>query len=740
MGDITQALRTAQSGLLVNQQALNTVSNNIANVNTPGYSKKVNNFENVAVAGVPAGVKISSVTRKIDEGLLKTLRIENGQLTTLSGKEDTFTRLQELFGAPGDNDSISHLVGKFGESAELLAQNPGKSLESSEFVRRASDVVNKFKNMSDTVQKLRLEADQAITDVVSQINTITSQIDQLNDDIISASTVGRDITDLRDQRDKEIDKLSKLVDIRYFSRTDGDVVVFTSGGRTLVDTVPPVLTHTAASSIASTSTHSEGDIAGIYVGDKIASNDITNDIREGRLKALIDLRDSVLTDLQSQFDEMAAELRDAVNLAHNRGVPFPGAQTLTGTREIIKPGTQTITLDSAGGVDDVAITIFDSKGDQTATTTLNSIMTVTTFGGTAQASRGPWTITETATHLQGWLQKNVSSASTATVNADGKLEIKLNSTNHNLAFRDETATALGSTAADASIGFDSNGDGNIDETVSGFSNFFGLNDFFVDNLSQTIFETNVLPSTFSTTAATLTFHDATTLGTAAPLGGATLTVAAGTSLKDLATSITNNITDVTASVVTDGAGSRLRISHDKGAAMTVTQAAADTLLTTMGLHEADVRVSSVLSVRTDITNSPSLVSSGRPQFDTNLGSAGQYLMSVSDNTVATDLASVFTTANAFDNAGGLANLTSTFSQYATEILSNNANLTAVNKRNLDSQRSLTESLQFQSDSTRGVNLDEEMADLIVLEQSFSAAARVISVIQEMIKALERAVG
>ena len=257
MGDITQALRTAQSGLLVNQQALNTVSSNISNVNTPGYSKKVINLENIAVSGVPAGVKISSITRQVDEGLLKTLRIENGELATFEGKKNTYERLQELFGVPGENTSLSHLLESLGEASELLSANPDKVLEQSEFVRRAQDLVNKFKSDSEAIQEQRVQLDAEITDVVSQINTITAKIDQLNDDIISNGTVNRDVTDLKDQRDQELDKLSKLVDIRYFSRSDGDVVVFTSAGRTLVDTVPPVLSHTSASSLTATSTHAE---------------------------------------------------------------------------------------------------------------------------------------------------------------------------------------------------------------------------------------------------------------------------------------------------------------------------------------------------------------------------------------------------------------------------------------------------------------------------------------------------
>jgi len=370
MGDITQALRTAQSGLLVNQQALNTVSNNISNVNTPGYSKKVITFENVAVAGVPAGVKISSVSRKIDEGLLKSLRIEFGELATLTEKTEYYARMQELFGSPGDNTSLSHTLEELGEAAELLAVNPDKALEAAEFVRRAVDVTNQLQSMSETIQELRLQADNAISDEISEINTITAQIDQLNDDIISNGTVGRDVTDLQDQRDLQIDKLAAIVDIRYFFRSDGDAVVFTTAGRTLVDTVPPTLSHTAASSITPTTTHAEGDITGIFVGTAVAANDITEEVREGKLKALIELRDELLPNLQSQIDEFAAELRDAVNLVHNRGAPFPGSQTMSGERIFIASTTQTMTLDSSSGADDVTITLFDSTGDQHKTTTL----------------------------------------------------------------------------------------------------------------------------------------------------------------------------------------------------------------------------------------------------------------------------------------------------------------------------------------------------------------------------------
>ena len=720
MASITQALRTAQSGLLVNQQTLNIVAQNIANVNSPGYSRKIAKTEARVVAGVGAGVAIAEITRQVDEGLLKTLRTELGELNALSVQEGFYDRAQDLFGAPGDNSSLSHIVDDFVAAMELLAVSPEKSLEQSEVVRRAQDIVQKLQDMSTTIQDLRQQADAAIADVVDQMNKIVASIDQLNDDIISNSAGNRDVTDLKDQRDLQLDKLAQLVDIRFFFRSDGDVVVFTSGGRTLVDTLPPKITHTAASSVTSTTTAAEGNFAGIFVGNVEPRNDITDEILGGQLKGLVDLRDNVFSNMQSQLDEIAAELRDTFNLIHNRGVSFPGAQTYSGTRIFVRSAEQKITFN---GTDDTTVTLFDANGDQTAQTTVRT-----------QLGSATTTIDNLATKLQTWLRANGAANATVAVSSAGTLDFKLNSTTVNLAFRDETAGANGSTLKDATINFDAGGIGNTDETVSGFSNFFGLNDFFIDGLAENIFESDVLVSSFASTASTLTFRDSS--GT---LSGSPLTVAANLSLKDVAALITNNVTNVTATVIPDGAGVRLRISHDKGSSMTVTQAAADTYLTDIGMHFADVRVASTLTIRPDIATGPGNITRGVVQWNAQLGSAGQYFMSVGDGTAIEALAEAFSSVNSFDTAGGLAKISTTFSSYAAQIVAENAKLADINERDAGRQRALTDSLQFKSDTIRGVNLDEELSDLIIFEQAFTAAARVIAVIQRMFDALERIV-
>ena len=320
---LTQALRTAQSGLLVNQSALDAVANNIANVNTKGYSRKTVNLEQRVVDGTGAGVQLSELTRQIDEGLLKSLRLELGNFNSLNVQRSFYDRLQDLFGAPADNSSISHIVSDLTAALESLSVAPNKTLELSEVLRQAQNTTIKLQDMSTTIQELRQQADNSVADIVTEINALVTRIGNFNDTLVRNSTTNQDVTDLKDQRDQAIDRLAELIDIRYFVRSDGDVVVFTSNGRTLVDNIPATLTHRAASTVSATSTHAEGNIGGIFVGTEIAGNDITDEIKEGQLKGLVELRDSVLTDLQSQIDEMAAGIRDTFNQVHNSGPPTP---------------------------------------------------------------------------------------------------------------------------------------------------------------------------------------------------------------------------------------------------------------------------------------------------------------------------------------------------------------------------------------------------------------------------------
>lgn len=103
------------------------------------------------------------------------------------------------------------------------------------------------------------------------------------------------------------------------------------------------------------------------------------------------------------------------------------------------------------------------------------------------------------------------------------------------------------------------------------------------------------------------------------------------------------------------------------------------------------------------------------------------------------MADVLRNVNDFDAAGGLTTQTKTYEDYAAAILARNADLADTNLDQIVSEESIVENLELNSDRISGVNLDEEMSNLILYQQAFSASARVVSVIQEMFDTLDQAV-
>ena len=122
--DLTQALRSAHSGLIANQQALDVVARNVSNASTPGYSRKIVNLEQRTLAGSGAGVQSGTVTRHVDQGLVASLRLESGNQQASAAASSLLARVQDLFGTPESNGSLAHRLSDWQASVETLALAP----------------------------------------------------------------------------------------------------------------------------------------------------------------------------------------------------------------------------------------------------------------------------------------------------------------------------------------------------------------------------------------------------------------------------------------------------------------------------------------------------------------------------------------------------------------------------------------------------------------------------------------
>lgn len=762
-GSITLALSTAKDGLLAMQSALGTISENVSNANTVGYSRKVVNLETRVVGGTGAGVQIAEVSRTVDEGLMRDVREESSDLYRYDVKESYLARVEELFGSPADNTSVAHMMSELVSSFESLTTTPNSTLYQQEVTRWATNVVDKLSDMGEEIQDLRLQADVDIAQSVSDADELISKIADMNDKIIRNQAVSNDISDLLDKRDLALDELSQIVDIQYFERTNGEVAVFTRGGTVLVDSDAQGMSHVRAAASGPTISHAQGGFTGIFVN----GYDITEDIQSGKLAGLIELRDGSLNDFQRELDELAQEMSEKINQIHNMGMSHPGMQQFSGQMYFADPSDQTMEL---AANNDTRIVLFNSDGEQQATTTLSALFQDTTGSNddginySADGNNGTniINIQEVATRMEEWLD---GQGATATISfsqtTHGFMDITIGNSNLYMAFRDEVADTslgqavgdLGLTHQDATITFDGSGtnDGagsytQTTETFSGFSSFMGLNDFFVDNQVRDTYESKVVPTSTTTSATTIYFYDEDS-GVGAgndKNGGAGFSIQNSWSLEELARQINGDPSlsgEFEAVVVPEGSGERLRITHTEGKDFIISEADGGTFLSDIGLSESNISRAQEISVRADLLSSPGLIASQRVQFDSTIGaSGGEFYAAAGDNSNVTELAAAFQSEHSFDAAGSFIVGTKSLLDYSSDILSNTVSMASNNAADKETQELLVNSLKTKSDTFRGVNLDEELSNLILFEQAYAASARVISVIQEMFDVLDRTVG
>lgn len=715
-GDLGSALRTASSGLIANQRAMDAVANNVANVNTPGYSRKVVHFESRTYNGASAGVDLGPLMRTIDDGLIKNIRSERGTLGALSAQTDYLSRIGDLFGSPESNTSLSHRLAEFDGAIRSLALAPHDLLGQREVVRRAGDITLALGHSTKTIQTLRADADAAISQTVGEINGLVDRLADLTATIVRDTAVGRETGDAEDQRDRAIDRLAELIDIRVFARGNGDVAILTSDGRAMLDGAAAPMSHDGVTVVDATSSYAAGNFGAITIGSGATARDITEEVRGGKLAGLVELRDEILPDLQSTLDTLAAEVRESVNAAHNAGLPHPGLTRLDGTRRFTEPAQQTIGF---AGSEDTRLVLFDSAGNEVRSTSVRTLV-----GGAST------TINNAATQIDAWLGADGS----ATM-VDGALQIRISAGGRALGIRDEVAGIPGSAPQPASIAFDADADGQTDETVAGFSTFFGLNDLFVDASPTTAQASAVVSADFTASAATLSFR------IAAGALGAPVAITAGDDLTTIAGKI-NAATGLSATIVPDGSDVRLHLSSANGGAFTVTEdpGAGDTLLEDLGLTTAITGLAGRIAVRADIVDAPRLLSRGAVQWDPGQGAAGGYRTGTADQTTVDGLAAALSATVAFPDSGTLGAVETTLTGYATTILGDVAGRTSSHTALTAERGELVDSLQAKSDNLRGVNLDEEMANLMVFEQAYAASARVFGVIKDMFDTLERMLG
>lgn len=343
------ALNNALTGLRVNQQSIAVLSQNIANVNTLGYSRQVINQSAVNVNGQGSGVRIDDIVRKVDQYLQRSVQTQGSNNAANQTVDAYFQRLQGLLGRPGAANSIDNFVTSFFNSLQQLAETPETNSLKSNAVASASLLSSQLANLSQNTNDLRFEADREIANVVATINGSLDRLRSINDALNQASSLGQSTAGLLDNRDRELLTISENLDITTSFSSSGTVSITTNNGAALLeDGVRYQLRYSQASAVTVFSNDLPVNalqvVAFNAAGQEVGSpttlissgtgSQVTTNITSGKLYALQQVRDQRFTGILDQLDSLASRLRDNVNALHNRGAGFPPATSFTGDREL----------------------------------------------------------------------------------------------------------------------------------------------------------------------------------------------------------------------------------------------------------------------------------------------------------------------------------------------------------------------------------------------------------------------
>jgi flagellar hook-associated protein 1 FlgK len=315
MSSLNASLATALSGLISEQGAMATTTNNVANANTPGYSRQVP----VLVSSDPtvvdpltfgSGVTLESIESIRDPILESQIQQEtqtNGQLNSLvSALQQTQVNFTSSTG------DIGTAITNFFDSVNQLSTNPSDLSLRQDVLTAAGNLATAFNTTSNNLTAQTANIDQNVVQSVGQINTLTQQIAQLNGQISNLQNVGESAGSFIDQRTQAIDQLSNLVDVSVIP-SDNTLTLTTGNG------TPLVIGQTAFQ------LQTQPILSGLH--DVYAQGtDITSSIVSGELGGQLQARDQQIPAIQTQLNTLAAGLANAVNTVQAGGFDLNGVQ------------------------------------------------------------------------------------------------------------------------------------------------------------------------------------------------------------------------------------------------------------------------------------------------------------------------------------------------------------------------------------------------------------------------------
>lgn len=689
---ITNILGVATSGLSAAQAAIDTISNNVSNANTPGYTRQRINLSTSSIGKTLNGVSFSAPQRIAERFRETAVYTKAGDAGFDKTTNNYLTQLQSMMGPPDSQSSINATLNRV-QSAAIGLTAPGAGQQSSmAFVSSIGDALRSFQQFDADLKQLRLDSESEISALVPQVNQLLAEIHKFNQEIGGTAPALRSNADI-DQRNLAIQQLSEFVSIKVSDNPNGTVTIMGSNGTVLLDQRLRQLTYSRSydggaedfSSIGVNFSTGPSD-PGTPTGQTISSSSIG-----GKLGALINIRDVELPTLRDELGAVASGMAEALNRASNKGSAVPAPQTLTGRNTGLSSSDKL----NFTGISTFAVT--DSSGRLVAKSTID-------LGSLGAGATIQTLVNRLNTDL------NVAPASVTASFSKGVLTISAGSSSYGVAVIDDSASPAS-------------------RAGTGLSEYFGLNDLVRSSAALMVPSGVSAADSHGMTGSTdITLRDQN--GRVLTTQTIDFDALAGTTFQDVIDNLNSGLLSAFGSFtlrsdgqfefnsVNSALGSRLTIPRD-------TSSRADTSLTfgsISGFYKAAAAPAN-LSIRKDIAVSPgklpsALLDASAAVGAVALGNADR--AALADYLSELDKEVAVGTADPVRTQDAVANMVSKLSLRADLV-----------KRQADNSADRLTDAISRRDAVSGVNVDEELAQLVVYQNSYAAAARLISTTSQM---------
>lgn len=691
-------MNTASTGLMAAQTQLRVVSDNVSNVNTPGYVRKIADQVAYSSNGVGAGVDVARIRLATDRFLQAASLNAEAEAARQGVRHELYDRIQSLLGDPGGDGGLLGQVNGLFSAFSALSEDSVSGPYRQQAISQAQALFDEAGRIANQIQAVREDADARISSAVNRANELLGQIEALNVEISRASVAGGDTSGAESAQAGLVDQLAAIMDIRVSVRPVGGIQVRTGDGMLLAGDGHATLGYQRAGAVNAETAYDE-----IWITEPRAEKrSLIDHLASGELKGLLELRDKEAPAAAERLAELVSRVADELNRAHNASSSVPAPNTLTG-RNIGTNleaalsgfnGTTNVAVTNAAGAIVARAEIVFSGGGMTVN---GAAATPATFLATLNAQLGG---AATASFSNGVLSLQTASASNGVVIAD-----------------------------DAASAASKNG--------RGFSHYFGLNDL-VRSDRPANYDTGLTaasPHGF-TAGEEITFRFANANG--ARLRDLTVQVPAGGTMTDLLSALNSPVTGVGrfGSFALDAQG-RMAFTPAGGQSVSYSVVGDGTTQTASGVSLSElfglgggVRASRLdgFSIRSDILASPNRLALAR--LDLTAG-AGVSALSSGDGRGAIALADAGQITAAFDGAGGASSGSMSISRYASELAGDVGGRAAAAKSRAEAADAVKIEARQRQASHEGVNLDEELVNLTTYQQAFNASARMVQAAKDL---------